>query len=329
MTTVAISAFNTQLPWSTGDKENQLFRRITYSALGATILAAVLVGWQDLPPQTREEKTKLPPQLARIIQAKTPPPPPVVEPVKQPEKKPPPKVEKKPPPEPVKKPVVVEKAPSPVVEKPKVDKEQQVKLARENASKQGVLAFSDQLMAMRESVSVDNLAATEQIKGAGQQAQTQRKVVGRKVSTTSQGLSQANLSSDIGSKGTLQGRKTTEFVAQEEGVAQLATKRIESASEVIGDRDVESIRKTLDANKGAIYSLYRRALRKDPGLQGKMTVSLVIEPDGSVSDVTLVHSELNAPELEKKLMARIKLISFQAQQVTQTTLEYAFNFLPF
>ena len=334
MTTAVYQPFNTQLPWAIGEKENRLFRKVTYAALGFTLSAAVIVSLQDLPQPTRAEKAKLPPQLARIIKAKTPPPPPKVEPVKQPEIKKP-VVEKKPPeqpkvtppkPVPVKQPVQQKPQPKP---EPVVDKQQEVKLARENAKKSGVLAFSDQLMAMRQSVSVDNLANTEQIKGAGQQHKTQRKTIGKKVNSTSAGVNAASLSSDVGAKGSLEGRKTTEFVAPEEGSAALATKRIERETQVIGDRDIEAIRKTLDANKGAIYSLYRRALRKDPSLQGKLTVKLVIEANGSVSNVSLVHSELEAPELERKLLARIGLIQFGSENVTQTQLEYAFNFLPF
>lgn len=100
-------------------------------------------------------------------------------------------------------------------------------------------------------------------------------------------------------------------------------------SQIVGDRDIELIRKTLDANKGAVYSLYRRALRQDPALEGKVTVSLTIEPDGSLSDVTLISSELNNDALEKKLLARIGMINFGAANVKQTKLEYAFNFLPY
>ena len=92
---------------------------------------------------------------------------------------------------------------------------------------------------------------------------------------------------------------------------------------------MDSIRQTLDANKGAVYSLYRRALRQDPSIEGKLTVRLTIEPDGTLSSVKLINSELEAPDLVEKLIGRIGLINFGAQNVTTTELEYAFNFLPF
>ena len=125
------------------------------------------------------------------------------------------------------------------------------------------------------------------------------------------------------------GRKTTEYVAPNEGLASLAAKQIVTEDSILGNRDTESIRKVLDANKGAIYAIYRKALRSDPSLQGKVTVKLSIEPNGGVSKVELVFSELDSKGVENKLLRRIKLINFGDQNVTKTILDYSFNFLPF
>ena len=109
----------------------------------------------------------------------------------------------------------------------------------------------------------------------------------------------------------------------------MAAKQIVTEDTVLGNRDTESIRKVLDANKGAIYAIYRKALRSDPSLQGKLTVNLQIEANGSVSNVKLIFSELGYPDVENKLLNRIRLINFGDQAVTQTLLDYSFNFLPF
>ena len=58
-------------------------------------------------------------------------------------------------------------------------------------------------------------------------------------------------------------------------------------------------------------------------------MNLQIELNGFVSKVKLVFSELAYPDVEKKLLNRIRLINFGEQQVTQTLLDYSFNFLPF
>ena len=118
-------------------------------------------------------------------------------------------------------------------------------------------------------------------------------------------------------------------MAATQGEAALATQRVKKEQQVVGNRNLDEIRQVLDANKGAVYSLYRRALRQDPSIEGKLTVKLVIAPNGSLLSVTLVDDELNAPELVAKLITRIQMINFGSANVMQTELEYSYNFLPF
>ncbi|WP_158971419.1 AgmX/PglI C-terminal domain-containing protein [Paraglaciecola sp. L3A3] len=326
------------LPWSSSAKENTLFSRITLAVLAITLLAALWVKIVELPEAPRIEIEKLPPQLARLIKAKPlevkkiepPKPEPAIEPKSEP--KPEPKIEKKPEPKP--KPVVQkpkkQATPKPKPKAPpKPDPKAEIAKAKAKAQSSGLLAFQDDLASMRKDLQLNNLAKTETIKGGGEQAKTERKSVGELVNSTSGGVNSANLSTNVGAKGELTGRRSTEFVAPSEGVASLAAKQIEREDEIIGDRNLENIRKTIDEHKGAIYSLYRKALRKNPELEGKITVKLVIEPDGNISTANIVSSELGDEALEKRLLARIKMIQFGSLNVTQTQLEYSFNFLPF
>lgn len=323
--------FHSQLPWESSDKENTIFTGITIVVLLFTLAISIFVKLTELPEVPRAEREKLPPQLAKVIKAKEPPPPPKViqpEPKPEPEKpKEEPKLEPKPEPKPKPKPDPKPK-PEPKPKEPTL--EEKTKQARESAKSKGVLALQDQLASMREVANLSNLANTEQTQGGGQTDTSQRKILGRETNKTSGGIKLGSLSSDVGAAGELEGRRNTEFVAAEMGEASLATQqRIEETQDVIGSRDLDSIRQTLDANKGAVYSLYRRALRQDPSIEGKLTVRLTIEPDGTLSSVKLVNSELEAPDLVEKLIGRIGLINFGAQNVTTTELEYAFNFLPF
>ncbi len=96
-----------------------------------------------------------------------------------------------------------------------------------------------------------------------------------------------------------------------------------------GQRSSESIRKVFDSNKSAIYSIYRRALRSDPSLEGNVTVKLIILPDGSVSAVSITASEIANDNFAVKLLRRIRLINFGSKPVAETELEYTFKFLPF
>ena len=328
------SAFITVLPWSSSELENKRFKYITAVVLFITLAFAAVVKWQELPERERAEKEKVPAQLTRLMTPrKVEPPKPIPEPKPLPVE-PKPVIPKLVPEKEIPKPVLAKPVePKKVTPKPvKVKVPTQAEIteqAKIKAKQSGLLAFQDDLASMRDDASLNNLADTDTIKGAGANNQTQRKFIGKKVAGSSGGVDTSNLTTNIGSKGELAGRKNTEYVAPNEGLASLAAKQIVTEDTVFGSRETESIRKVLDANKGAIYAIYRKALRSDPSLQGKVTVNLQIEPDGSVSTVKLVFSELNSADVEKKLLNRIRLINFGSQSVTQTILDYSFNFLPF
>jgi hypothetical protein len=334
------NAFVTVLPWSSSELENKRFKTITVVVLCITLAFAAVVKWQELPERLRAEKEKVPAQLTRLMTPrKVEPPKPIPVPEPKPDAPKPlppePKVEKpKPvPPKPVEPKTITPKDVKKVPPKPvKVKVPTQAEIteqAKIKAKQSGLLAFQDDLASMRDNASLNNLADTDTIKGAGTSNQTQRKFIGKKVTASSGGVDTSTLTTNIGSKGELAGRKNTEYVAPNEGLASLAAKQIVTEDTVLGNRDTESIRKVLDANKGAIYAIYRKALRSDPSLQGKLTVNLQIEANGSVSNVKLIFSELGYPDVENKLLNRIRLINFGDQAVTQTLLDYSFNFLPF
>jgi TonB family protein len=93
-------------------------------------------------------------------------------------------------------------------------------------------------------------------------------------------------------------------------------------------RSIEEIKLVFERNKGAIYAIYNRALREDPALQGKLVVELKIAPSGEVIDVRIASSELNAAELERKLLARIRQFEFGAKDVEQMVVTWPVDFLP-
>ena len=83
-----------------------------------------------------------------------------------------------------------------------------------------------------------------------------------------------------------------------------------------------------DRNKGSIYTIYNRALRSDPTLQGKVVLKLTIAPNGEVVDCQIISSELRAPTLERKLLARIRQFDFGAKDVEVMVVTYPIDFLP-
>ena len=85
---------------------------------------------------------------------------------------------------------------------------------------------------------------------------------------------------------------------------------------------------SIERNKGSIYAIYNRALREEPGLQGKVVLKLTIAPEGNVVDVRIESSDLKTPELEAKLLARIRQFDFGAKDVNQMIVSYPVDFLP-
>ena len=76
-------------------------------------------------------------------------------------------------------------------------------------------------------------------------------------------------------------------------------------------RSADEIALVFTRNKGAIDAMYARALRDNPALQGKVVIELTIAPSGDITAARIVSSELNDPEFESKLLARIRLFKFE------------------
>ena len=93
-------------------------------------------------------------------------------------------------------------------------------------------------------------------------------------------------------------------------------------------RSIEEIKLVFERNKGAIYAIYNRALREDPSLQGKVVLELTIAPSGELTNCGIISSELHAPELESKLLARIRQFDFGAKDVDQMVVTWPVDFLP-
>jgi len=333
------SLYGLQLPWSFSN-EDATFKKILIALLVVYLLIALPVVLIKLPELTRAEKEQLPPQLARIMLEKQelPPPKPIepakVEEVNVDEKKPEEKkIEEK---KRIEKPV--EKTSVTLTEKPIKDatqsKGEAVAKAREKASNSGLMQFKDDLMEMRETLktSAVETAATNTTTNTGAAAQVDRSMITSGITKGSGGINTAAFSRDTGGTA-LSGRETTKVKS---GLADAGKKAAGATASGGGNSDgaggaarsEEEVRKVMEQHKGAIFNIYNKALRDDATLQGKVVVKMVIDPDGRVVDATIVSSELKSPELEAKLLQRIKLITFSAANVMRTTLNYSFDFLP-
>lgn len=319
----SVAMLNLELPWSSSIDDDKRFTKILLGFLVAMLVMSAVVTIINLPDVTRAEKEKLPPQLARVVLEKQElPPPKPIEPPKPEEKKPEPIPEvKKPEPTPVVKPKEPVKAP------PKATLEK----AREQAENSGVMQFKDDLAEMREMMqtSAVETAATTVTNSTGEAAQVDRAMITSGAKAASGGINTAALSRDTGGVA-LSGRETTKVKSGLAEGTKKSTQATAGNSNGAGGsaRSEEEIRKVMEQHKGAIYSIYNRALRQNAALEGKMVVKIVIDPSGKIVEASLVSSELGDKELEAKILQRIKLISFPASNVARTTINQTFDFLP-
>jgi protein TonB len=296
-----------ELPWEGDSEASARFRKILRVGLVLFVLFGILFPLLPAPPRMAEEEA-VPQRLARVMienQAKPPPPPP------------PPPVQEPPKVEPVKK---IPIAPQPV------DRTQQ---ARDKAEKQ-LNQFKDELADLREQMPDQTLGETKNLTGAvGADSHAERSLITSKVGVGSGGITSANSSRGFGTgAGSLTGHETT---AVSSAIAHSGLdSRPATRSGVSGKaaRSREEIELVFDRNKGAIYALYSRALREKPDLQGKLVLEFTIAPSGEVTMCRLVSSELRDPELESKIVLRVKLFRFEAKDVEPVTTTKPIDFFP-
>ena len=298
-----------QLPWESSNVENAQFRKILRNMLAAFAVFAVAIPFLPVQELSRVKLEQVPRHLARVIlEQKELPKAPVVE--SKPRLEPKAKAQEKPKP----------------VSKPKPKPKQDVNQARKVAETSGVLAFQDELMTMRDTLDMDSLSQTQTHRGQENAAVTERSIVTSGTTRNSGGIKTADLSRDTGGAA-LSGRETTRISGAATSSPTKQHGNGQSAS--LGGRSDESVRRVMDRNKGAIYSIYNRALRGDPLLQGKLVFEMLIDAGGTVTELKLLSSELNDEKLSRKILSRVRLIQFGSEDVHPTRVNYSFDFLPF
>ena len=314
-----------ELPWSTGLEQDQAFRRIARNSAISVLVLALLIS--VLPaPETDTVVDELPRRLASfVLERETPPPPPVVpvveEPVPEPAPEPEPVVEERVEPEPV--------VPEPVIQpEPEPEPVDAVAVARERASVAGLLPFAQELATLRDPALAATLE-TRELTGPVTAAApvNERAMITSSVGTSSGGINTAALSRNTGGSG-IGSRTTTVVESPVEAIGPAGGAATRTGESDLASRSREEIERIFDSNKGAIYTLYNRALRTNPTLQGKVVLSITITPDGRVSHCEIVSSELNDPDLEQKLVQRVMLFQFEARAVETVTLTKPIDFFP-
>jgi TonB family protein len=291
-----------ELPWSPAEDMERRYRVILRNLVIAFAIIAILLAF--LPRHEQVVNTESPPE--RVVQLVLEPPPP-------------------PPPPPPPKPEKIIQPKAPVSAKPTPAVPQPVD-PRVKASKSGLLANMDDLAALRDQVDVDKFAKN-QSKSAdpGDVSAIQRSVISSKAGGTSGGISAPTSSGIAAGSGSLKGISTSQIKGPAFASGQPATRTGGSGK---ASRGAEEIALVFTKNKGAIDAMYARALRDNPALQGKVVVELTIAPSGEITAARIVSSDLNDPEFENKLLARIRLFKFDAKDVATLTATKPIDFFP-
>ena len=281
------------LPWSETDND-QRFKKILRLSLIIAIILGVAIPFLPAPKPEQKRLEQVSPRLAKLI-------------IEKQKLKP-----------------VVPKIKSRVVKK-KITRKSTAKTrtARKKAQQSGLLAMKSELAALQNAFDMSSLTDSTPLSKADTSRTTStRSSISKSARKGSGGINTSSLSTNTGGDG-LAGRRRA-AVKSNIGTGGAGSRRESSRN----TRAEDEIALVFEKNKGAIFSLYNRALRKDPTLQGKVVLELTIAANGKVTKCRIISSELNNPSLERKLTARIKLFRFAAKQVKTITVTYPIDFLP-
>ncbi|HEY3851593.1 MAG TPA: AgmX/PglI C-terminal domain-containing protein [Steroidobacteraceae bacterium] len=286
-----------ELPWSPSEEMERRFRVILRNLVIAFAIIAVIIPF--LPRRERVVNTEsLPERVVQLVLEPPPPPPPP----------PPPKPEKP-----------VEKAPVTAKPVPPVD-------ARVKASKSGLLASMDDLAALRD-INLDKLAKNQpKTTDPGDVTEVTRSLITSKAGGTSGGISAPTSSGLASGGGSLNGIRTAQIKDPTLATGNHGSTHAGGSGKA--SRGADEIALVFTRNKGAIDAMYARALRDNPALQGKVVIELTIAPSGDITAARVISSDLNDPEFESKLLARIRLFKFEAKDVATLTATKPIDFFP-
>jgi periplasmic protein TonB len=287
-----------ELPWAPSEERDRAFKKLLRILLIIATLLAILIAVLPKRETEKLKKEELKERVAQLIVEKPKPPPP-----------PPPPEEKKPEPE-----------------KPKPEQQKPTEKPKPNVRNQGMLALADELAELRD----QNLDLKDpQMKTPVEDARSERNLITSQAGRASGGINTANLARGFGGGAGEIGTHTATAVSHGTGLDPNAGGRVQrTGSSGKSSRAREEVEIVFDRNKGALYALYGRALRDQPELQGKLVLEFTIAPTGEITMCRVVSSELNDPELEKKIVARVRLIRFKPADVEPLTVSKPIDFFP-
>jgi len=292
------------LPWEGDPESSERFRKILRVLLILLLIFGLL--FPLLPSPKNAVTEEIPERLARVMLQNKPKPPPPPPPKPQEEQ---PKIEPK----------------VAMVKPPPIDERQR---AHEKAQKQ-LNKVKDELADLRDVMDLKPLESKILSGSVQADIHAERSLITSKVGVGSGGITSASASRGFGTgAGSLTGHNA---MAVSSGIVAAGLNSRGPASSGGGgkaSRSREEIELVFDRNKGRIYSLYARALRDNAELQGKLVLEFTIAPSGEVIMCRVVSSELKDPDLERKIIALVRLFRFDPKDVDSVTTTKPIDFFP-
>jgi len=299
----AVAIAEPNLPW-TDYQEDRSFRWLSIIFLLLFVGTGLVLNSIQLPEIERKTLDDISPRLAKLILEKQ-------------KVKPPPKKE----------------LPKKEIKKEKPKKKEKKKLDdREVAKQSGLIALKDELEDLREIFNLDDVPELPQQNSGKQEIKVaSASDLLTSTATQSSGGIQTNTLNRTLTTSELSQRQTTKVESKiETNATKLAkaSSNTNTSKSTLKTRAADEIERVFQKNKGGIFNLYQRALRKNPSLAGQVVVELTIAPDGSVTAVNIISSELGDEKLERKLVLKIKKFKFARANVAEITVTYPIVFLP-
>lgn len=304
------------LAWSTSAAEEARFRRILTGVLLFCLAISLAMPWLPVPKSDPSKTEELPPRYAKLLLEQQPAPPPPVaipKPIETPTT-----------------PVETESAKPKTAEARKPDAAK-IDAARRKASGVGLLALGKELSALADTSSINSSIGGKKIATAP--ANTAAASVDTQILTADTGRRSVNVApeSHAPSVGSTRLEDNQRQITQQllnAGSGKAPAKGGTDKPRGNALRGDENVAVVMDQHKSALHSIYDRARRSNPGLKGKIVLILTIMPSGQVANVVIKSSELNAPELEASLVARIRQFDFGKREGGPLTVTVPVEFMP-
>lgn len=304
MSTLTLQA---SLPWSVSYEEDRRFYRILLQTLAVCLAAGAITPYIRLPQPDADVAEELPPRSVYLLAEQY---------------------------RPAAKPVPIPAAPVVTASLKSQSLPEQPPVApiitpRQNAARSGVLAMRDALTELQATApKIGTKPGRGNAVGEVYRTPPQTSVLTANVTRGSKGIEGGVAhQSVLGATGLPDWGNDRQGAGSRERNVAVTRRTSVTPSGLV--RSEEEIQVILDRNKGALYTLYNRELRKDATLQGKLVMSITIVPTGKVTRCVILSSELGSLTLEQQLVALIKRIDFGSKPgVPVVTTKIPIEFFP-